>query len=89
MALGAAPHEVISLVVRHAALLVTCGLVLGFAAAFGAGRLLESAVFGVQPSVSTIIGVAAGIMVVIAAVAAYVPANKAASVDPMTALRTE
>jgi len=89
MALGARPREIASLVGRQAALLVGAGLVIGIAAAFASSKLVEDQLFGVVPNDPwTFAGVAA-VLIVAAACAAYVPARRAATVDPLVALRAE
>jgi len=89
MALGARRGEVLSMVFRHAARLVATGLVLGLAGAAVGGRLLRSTMLGIEPLDLALLSVACGAMVIASAMAAYVPAMRAASVDPMKALRSE
>ena len=89
IALGAGRREVLGMILRQAARLVVVGLVLGLAGAAGAQRLLESIAFGVRAG-DPIFLLSAGAAIVIAALAAaYLPALRAASVDPMRALRSE
>jgi putative ABC transport system permease protein len=89
IALGAGRNEVLGLVLRDAALLVTAGLILGSAGAFGAGRLLGSMVYGVRPGEPIILACACCIMLITSMAASYIPAARAASVDPVQALRSE
>ena len=89
IALGAGRKEVIGIVWRRAALLVTAGLILGSVAAFGVGRLLGTLIFGVPGGIPLIVAGACCVMAMTSAVAAFVPAARAASVDPMEALRSE
>ena len=62
---------------------------LGVAGAAAAARLLESMAFGVRPGDPIFLMIACGVMVMTSLAAAYVPAGRAASVDPMQALRSE
>jgi putative ABC transport system permease protein len=89
IALGAGRREVLGLVLREATQLVAVGLMLGLAGAAGAQRILASIVFGVRPGTPIFVTVACGVMVITSLVAAYIPAARAAAVDPMRALRSE
>jgi predicted permease len=89
IALGAERQEVLWMVLREAGLLVIAGSILGSAGAFGLGRLLGRAVFGVEPGDPVLLAVACLLMAATSVAAAYIPAARAASVDPMRALRTE
>jgi ABC-type antimicrobial peptide transport system permease subunit len=77
------------MVLRDAGWLVTTGLMSGCAGALAAGRLLRSAVSGIRPGDPIVLAAACLLMAVTSFVAAYLPAARAASVDPMKALRTE
>jgi predicted permease len=89
MALGAPRANVVRSVVRSALLLAVIGIGLGLAAAFGLTRFVASFLFGVSPTdPATLAGVAA-VVVIVTACASYVPARRAASVDPVSVLRTE
>jgi predicted permease len=89
MALGASQHEVLKLVVGHGLTVASIGLALGLAATFGLTRFLSSLLYGIQPSdPATLLGVSVG-LIFIAALACYIPARRAMSVDPMVALRYE
>ncbi|MGA8088952.1 MAG: ABC transporter permease [Terracidiphilus sp.] len=89
MALGAARVDVLYLVLKNAALLVGTGLVTGLAGAWAATRLLKSFLFGVSDhDPLTVISVSV-LLIVCGMLAAFVPARRAASIDPMQALRTE
>ncbi|HKS97828.1 MAG TPA: ABC transporter permease, partial [Terriglobia bacterium] len=89
MALGAERHSVLALVIRQAVVLVGAGVGLGALAALGVCRLLVSLLLGV-PSYDplTFICVSA-LMLAVAMAACYLPARRAARVDPMVALRYE
>ncbi|MEZ5319863.1 MAG: ABC transporter permease [Vicinamibacterales bacterium] len=87
MALGARRSQVATLVARQAALVVGAGLVAGLVGAIGLARFLGAMLVGVSATDPlTLGGVAAGLALV-AAVAATIPARRAASVDPLVALR--
>jgi ABC-type antimicrobial peptide transport system permease subunit len=89
IALGAGRRDVIGIVLRRAVLLVMPGLILGSAGAFAAGRLLGSVALGVAAGIPIVVAGACCVMAITAAVAAFVPAARAAAVDPMQALRSE
>jgi putative ABC transport system permease protein len=88
-ALGAARGNVIAMVWRRAALLLTIGVVVGSAGAFGVGRLLTSLVDGVPSRLPTFVAIACCVTVTAGSVAALVPAGQASAVDPIEALRSE
>jgi ABC-type antimicrobial peptide transport system permease subunit len=93
MALGAERHSVVRLVMREALLLVLIGLALGVPVALVAGRVsasrISTLVFGMSPTDPLTLGGAVAVLTLVAAVAAYLPAARAARLDPMMALRNE
>lgn len=89
MALGADRVQVIRYVLRGALLRVAVGLALGLPLAIGAGRLISSQLYGVSFWDPQALALSAGALIVCALTAALIPAGVAASISPMTALRTE
>jgi ABC-type antimicrobial peptide transport system permease subunit len=89
MALGAGRAEVVRHVLRGAFVRVVVGLGLGLPLAVAAGRLISSQLYGVSFWDPLALAVAASALAICALIAALVPASAAASISPMTALRTE
>lgn len=89
LALGARPRDVLWLILREALLLVSVGVALGLPAALGASRWVESLLFGLKPTDPITLTLATLLMLTVAAVAGYLPARRAARVDPLQALREE
>jgi putative ABC transport system permease protein len=89
MALGAQKHEVLKLIVRQGMGLVVLGAGAGSITAFNLTRLVSSQLFGVKASDPlTFIGVTL-LLAGVALVACWIPARRAAKIDPMTVLRQE
>jgi predicted permease len=88
MALGATSPAVIRLVVRQAAVLVLTGIVVGGLASAWVTRVLETMLFQVSARDPLAYGVAAGVLLAVALAAAWLPARRAARVDPVQALGT-
>jgi len=89
MALGAQPHEVAGMVVRDALKVVGAGVFVGAVAALGAGRLLRTLLFDVTILDPVTYALVLGVLAAVTVGAAYLPARRAARVDPMLALRSE
>ena len=89
MALGADRASVLSSVLRNAFVQVGIGLVLGIPAAIGAGRAITNQLYQVKPYDLTMLGFAAVLLGMAALIAAVIPARRAASIEPMQALRAE
>jgi putative ABC transport system permease protein len=89
IALGAGRRAVIGLVMREAMALVIAGLVIGAVLASLTARLLERVLFGVRPGDPRVLVAGCVVLVIAGLTAAYLPASRAASVNPMQALRAE
>jgi putative ABC transport system permease protein len=89
MALGASRGRVVALVVGEGAVMAGVGLALGFVGAYFVGRSMQSMLFGVKAlDVAAFLGVGA-ILLVAALLACFLPAQRAASIQPMRVLRSE
>jgi predicted permease len=89
MALGADRRALLWMVLREALGLVAIGVAAGLALALAAGRLVESALFGMRPFDPVAIAVATVSMTAVALAAGYLPARRATRIDPLAALRHE
>jgi putative ABC transport system permease protein len=89
LALGAARSEVLGLILKQGMLLVGVGLVIGFAGAVAATRALRSLLFETDVYDPITFAVVPVLLMVVSLAACYVPARRAAVVDPMVTLRTE
>lgn len=89
MALGAQRGHVLRLVMRESMLLVVAGVVVGLAIALAAGRLVASLLFGLTPTDAPTMMLAVSMMLLVSAVAGFLPARRASRVDPMVALHYE
>jgi len=89
VALGAQRSHVLGLVLRQGVVLAAVGVVVGSLAAFGATRLIANLLYGVPPTDVIAFGGAALALAVAAVAASWIPARRAARVDPIIALRSE
>jgi ABC-type antimicrobial peptide transport system permease subunit len=88
-ALGARRIEIVSLVLKDVSGLMSGGLMIGLGSALAIMTLFRSLLFGIQKADPSVIGTAIGLFLVTGLLAAWLPAHRAATVDPMSALREE
>jgi predicted permease len=88
-ALGARRGEIVSLVLRDVSALIGAGLIVGLTAALAVMALFRSLLFGIQKADPLVIGTAIGLFLLTGLVAACLPAHRAATLDPVSALREE
>jgi ABC-type antimicrobial peptide transport system permease subunit len=89
IALGAERSTILAMVLKQAAVLVGAGLVIGLAGALAGAQLLRNMLYGVTPRDPVLLAIACLSITVTGILAAYLPARRAASTDPMNALRSE
>jgi putative ABC transport system permease protein len=89
IALGAEPRAVMRMVVRQGSVVALAGIAAGLTASLAAGRLLSSFLYQVSPRDPGVFFMATATLLAVALVACWLPAMRASSVDPLTALRAE
>jgi hypothetical protein len=89
LALGADPGSVRQMVLKQGLVLAGAGVAIGLAAAVGLTRLMEALLFGVDPIDPITYGLVAVCLTAVALLASYLPARRAARVDPIVAIRLE
>ena len=89
VALGAPRSTVLGLILRQGLVLAGIGVTVGSLAAFGVTRLISNLLYGVPPTDVVAFGTAAALLALAALTASWIPARRAARVDPMIALRSE
>jgi ABC-type antimicrobial peptide transport system permease subunit len=87
MSLGADGGRVQRMILREGGVLVIAGLVLGLTGAFFAARVIQGLLFGVTPSDPATLLAVAGVMAVIGVVSCWIPAIRAARIDPAITMR--
>ena len=89
MALGAAPRDVLGMVLKRGAVLIVSGLIAGAALSFAFVHLMGGLLYGVSPEDPRIVTAAALLLSLAGFAACYIPSRRAMKVDPMVALRYE
>jgi ABC-type antimicrobial peptide transport system permease subunit len=89
MALGAASSSIVRLVFRRIGVVIAAGLALGLACSFWAARFVSPLLFQLEARDPTTFAGAAGVLVTVGILAAWIPARRAARVDPVAALRAD
>jgi ABC-type antimicrobial peptide transport system permease subunit len=89
MALGAARADVYRIVLKEVGVLLLAGAAVGLPVALALGKLIESQLYGVKPRDPMLLAAAVAALTAVALAAAFVPARRAASIDPVRALRGE
>lgn len=89
IALGAQARDIVMLVMQETMLLVMIGIAIGLLGSLTTTRLVSSMLFGLTPTDPITITLAVSLMIGVAAMAGYLPARRASSIDPMITLRCE
>jgi macrolide transport system ATP-binding/permease protein len=89
IALGAQREDILRLILRHAFQLVGTGIALGILSAFFTARLLRSFLYGVDQHDALTIAAVSIPLASVSLLASYLPARRAANIEPMEALRSE
>jgi putative ABC transport system permease protein len=89
MALGADRRRILTLVLRDVLIVTTTGLLAGTAGSLASSHIIASLLFGITPTDPTTCATAAALLATVAILAAYIPARRAARLDPMIALRED
>jgi len=88
-ALGAEPRQIKEMFLLQGLALTGVGVIVGLVAAAGLGQLMSSVLFGVEPMDPASYLAAVGVIVAASALASYVPARRAAAIDPIETLKAE
>lgn len=87
MALGAAPRNILALVLKQAGTLIGVGVIIGLAGAYGLTRYVQSLLFGIKSTDWTTYAAAVALLAIVAVAASLIPARRGSRVDPIVALR--
>ena len=89
LALGATPRDILMMVVRHGAMVAATGTIAGVVGAIALTRTLEHLLFEVTPTDGVTFATVIGMLACVALAGSYVPARRAANIDPVASLRSE
>ena len=89
IALGASPNGILALIVRQGIVLAVAGVAIGLVGALALTRLMRGLLYGVTPTDAATFGVIPILLILVAVLASYIPARRAAQVNPMVSLRCE
>lgn len=89
VALGAERKAVLWLVLKEVAVMAVLGMAIGLPVSVGLARFVEAQVYGIQSADPVTLAIAASVLLAVSLLAGYMPANRAARVDPLRALRYE
>jgi putative ABC transport system permease protein len=87
--LGASRFDILRLILREGVVVIVLGLLMGIGGAYGATRLIARQLYGVTPMDPLTIISVAGVLLLVAFLACYIPGRRATKLDPLTALRVE
>ncbi len=88
-ALGATPSSIVSLLMRDVTVLILCGILFGSLLSLALGRLVTTMLYQTTPTDPLTLGIAGVTLIAVAVLAAYIPARRAAKIDPMECLRSD
>ena len=89
MALGAQRASVLQMILRDAGIMLLCGITIGAVSAVASASILKNMLYGIGPRDPIVIAMVCAGIALVGMLAAYIPAHRAAGIDPMVALRYE
>jgi ABC-type antimicrobial peptide transport system permease subunit len=89
LALGAMPRQVLAMILREAAWISFAGIAVGLAAALGLAQVIKSMLYGLRPADPVSMAAGAALLIAVGLASSWLPARRAASVEPVEALRHE